>query len=266
MSRPQEVDPVEHTLRLLPELVLWLEIDLVRATPEPGSNSNKPSSKPPVDLQVVSDLDEAWNCLTTWARDWAETFDYAGPSKATWDGLCSWLATTWPRARDEHPAADDFVDELTHRHNKPCPQPCAEDHQHIEPCQPSCALGWYHVLRRHRENEDRSWQRLPGRWTCPRDTGNGTCGGPLLENVAARRIVCRTCESTWSGEIEYARLGLLLNVEPWVTIEQAAALQRVSTRSVRRWIAKGWLPASTREGVIVVDRLDLALVKARAQT
>lgn len=259
-------DPTLAALNDLPDLILWIEVDLVRATPEPGTNSNKPSSKPPVDLQVVSDIQETWNCLTTWATDWTEHFSYAGPTQPTWMNLCGWLATAWPRAQAEHPAADTFTDELTHRHNKPCPKPCPQDHQHIKPCPPSCALGWYHVLRRHRENDDdRTWQRLPGRWTCPRDTDEGTCAGTLLENVLERRIVCKGCKSTWAGEAEYARLGLLLNVDPWVTIEQAAALQRVSTRSVRRWIAKGWLPAHTRDGTIVVDRLDLALVKARAQ-
>lgn len=240
MAKPNKTpkDPVVADLEEIAILAAWFEIDVIAATPDPGiSTAIEPESKPPVDLTLISDLDETWNCLTTWTRDWCDTFHLTGPSTPTWDTLTHWLTIHWPRTQRDHPAPEVFRQEV---------------HDHLR------------VLRYH-QGADQAWKPLPGRWACPVELEDGTCGGILREHVAKRRIVCETCQSTWVGEQQYASLGRALKVEPFVNLKQAAALKGVSVRTVQRWIALGALPAHRREGEVVVDRLDLALAKEQAQ-
>lgn len=218
----------------MPELVARLEVDLVRATPEPTNANRKPTSRPPVDIDAVSDIDDAWNTLTTWVRDWCDTMQLAGPQQPTWTSVTSWLATHWPNAADRHPAAQEFAGEV---------------------------LAAQRALHHHDRTRDRRWQPLPGRWTCPVyvDNDHPTCGGKLLEDTTRRVIRCTRCATTWSGEAEYERLGRMLGQELLVTVEQAAMLARVNRATIYRWGKAGQLPIVAGR----VDKRDLAILATR---
>jgi len=52
-----------------------------------------------------------------------------------------------------------------------------------------------------------------------------------------------------------------------ITLEQVAELRGVSTKTVRRWVAAGWLPAyRTGPRLLRVDPADLALLERRILT
>lgn len=276
---PRTVLAVTIALDQLPELVTRLELDLVRATPDRGSHSGKPGSRPPVDLGIVSDIDETWNAVTTWTRDWCDVLDRSGPRTWTWGGVCGWLAAHWAYAVEHHPAADDFADELLHHHDDDCRG------------YPPHPVGWVVRLRRHDgAGPDRVWLPLPGRWRCPtvppegpgrhregpNAPGDGeshqwdsvepvaACGGLLLEHTADRVIVCRSCGASWAGDLGYERLGRLLGCETLVTVRQAAELARVHRATIDRWITAGQLPTvPLPSGDRGVDTRDLALLAAR---
>lgn len=247
---PRLVLAVGFALDQLPELVTRLEVDLVQATAEPGGASGKPSSRPPVNLAVVSDIAETWNGLTTWTRVWCEDFDLHGPERWTWTTVSRWLAAHWPRAVDTHDAAADFAHDLLHRH---WPE-----------CTPTCTVGWVVALRGHDASGVRTWRRIPGRWACPVSTDDGDCGGRLLEHASERVIRCDRCDARWVGEAEYEQLGRLLGCTPVVTIDQAALLYRVNRATIYRWMAEAGLrsvPLLTGEPG--VDKRDLAYVVSR---
>lgn len=236
----------------LAELVETLEVELTDATPEPSTSSGKPTSRPPVDLTIVSDIQAAWNGLTAWARDWCEVMDLTGPASWTWPAVTLWMSAHWPNVYDRHPAADDFAHDLLHR--------CDDD------CLPGCTPGWVVSLRHHDPGHVRVWQPLPGRWVCPVVGEDGTCGGKLLEHVDHRVTVCRRCGASWQGH-EYEQLGRLLGCDTVVTIDQAALLAKVHRASVYRWIESGALPSTPQpDGTRTVDTRDLALIAARRNT
>lgn len=249
---PRTALAVGIALDQLPELVTRLEVDLIQATPERGSASGKPGSRPPVDLAIVSDIDETWNGLTTWTRDWCDVLDRSGPRSWTWTGVTGWLAAHWTYAVEHHPAVDDFADELLHRHGDDCRD------------LPGHPVGWVVRLRRHDGQRPRTWQPIPGRWACPVHLEDEPCGGKLLEHTTERVIRCDRCAATWSGDHAYEQLGRLLGCETVVTIDQAALLAHVHRSTVYRWIEVGTLPVvELEDGTRVVDKRDLALLIAR---
>lgn len=251
---PRLVLAVGFALDQLPELVTRLEVDLIHATPERGSASGKPSSRPPVNLAVVSDIDETWNGLTTWTRDWCDVLDRSGPRSWTWTGVTGWLAAHWTYAVEHHPAVDDFADELLHRHDPDCRD------------LPPHPVGLVVRLRRHDGQRPRTWQPIPGRWTCPvQEPGADRCGGPLVQKVDEWLIRCPRCGERWDGELEVERLGRLLGCEFEVTVDQAAVLAGVHASTVYRWIDTRQLTAAMVDGRAWVDKRDLAIVLLRRQ-
>lgn len=250
---PRLVLAVGFALDQLPELVTRLEVDLVQATAEPGGASGKPSSRPPVNLAVVSDIAETWNGITSWTRVWCADFDLHGPERWTWTTVSRWLALHWPRAVETHEAAADFAHDLLHRHDPDCRD------------LPPHPVGLVVRLRRHDGQRPRTWQPIPGRWTCPvQEPGADRCGGPLVQKVDEWLIRCPRCGERWDGELEVERLGRLLGCEFEVTVDQAAVLAGVHVATVYRWIETGQLPAGG-DSRTMVDKRDLALVTLRAE-
>lgn len=241
------VDPADYgrtiaALVALPELVATLEAELGAGQRGRGARRGKPGSRPPVNLAVVSDLDEAWNVLTTWARDWAELYDLTLP-RPYWADVCGYLGRHWPNAADTHPAADDFADE-------------------IAGTGPTLSV-WVRLSRHVDHGRPRVWEPLPGRWRCPADKPDGACGGTLLQKVGEWVVRCPRCGAHWDGDAQIELLGRALGCDPEVTIDQAAQLVRVHRTTISRWISWGLLPATVRDGRTLVDKRDLALVSTR---
>lgn len=232
------MDATTRHLQLLPGLVAGVEVDLVAATHPSGGNSGKPTSRPPMPLAPVDDIELAWSALTTWARDWSETFDYT-PPRPYWQPVCEFLARHWPRALAEHPAANEFATEVEEHHDQ---------------------------IRRHLGSH-RQWRPLPGRWTCPVTTDDATsCFGVLLEHTGRRLIRCLADEDhTWEGELAYERLGRMLGVETTVTVDQAALFAKVHRNTILSWISSNTLPAVWDKGRYAIDKRDLVLIAVRKE-
>lgn len=146
------VDPADYgrtiaALAALPELVDQLEADAAAGHRTRGTRTGKPGSRPPVDLGLVSDIDHAWGVLTTWARDWADTYDLT-PPRPYWADVCGFLGRHWPNAADTHPAAYEFADE-------------------IAGVSSTSVSVWVRLARHADTGRTRTWEPLPGRWRCP---------------------------------------------------------------------------------------------------
>lgn len=224
----------------IPALVETLEVELIEGRRGSGTRS-KPGSRPPAPIGLLSDLDEAWNILTTWAKDWAETYAYTPPAPH-WTDVAGFLERHWPNTAETHPAAADFADEIAGRDSS----------------RPSVWI----ILSRHTTDHEPTWRVLPGRWTCPL-TEPELCGGQLLHKTGEWLIRCPDCGETWTGDHEIERLGLILGCEIEVTIDQAAALSGVHRATIYRWIDTGRLPTRQWEGRTLVDKRDLVLLTRR---
>lgn len=229
-------------LLAIPALVETLEAELIEGR-RGASSRSKPSSRPPAPIGLLSDLDEAWNILTTWAKDWAETYNYT-PPKPHWHDVATYLERHWPNAAETHPAAQDFADEINGRNTIRTPV-------------------WI-ILSRHVTDKEPTWQPLPGRWSCPIIYPDRTCNGRLLQRTGEWLIKCDTCSETWTGDDEIVRLGHLLGCDIDVTIAQASILAGVHKATLYRWIEAGTLPSHLSEdGLTLIDKRDLALITAR---
>lgn len=234
-----ELDVTTRYLNDLPTLITYIQGDLHRATNQANGRSGKPGSRPPMPLAPIDDITAAWTALWEWQHDWTDHWasDKLTPPAPYWPDLTGWLALWWPRARDEHPAADDFASEVrTH----------------------------YRQVQTHIGHELAPWLPLPGKWACPITLEDGTtCGHTLKEHQRDRYVRCFRCGTQWSRD-EYERLGVLLGCEITVTIDQAAALAKVDRRTITRWIENNTLPTMTDlTGRRLIDKRDLALLAAR---
>lgn len=247
---PADYGRTVAALAALPELVATLEAELVAGRRGRGSRAGKPGSRPPVDLDLVSDIDDAWNVVTTWAHDWAETYDHT-PPRPHWADVCGYLGRHWPNAADTHPAAYEFADE-------------------IAGTGPTLSV-WVRLSRHVDHGRPRTWEPLPGRWRCPaippetavKGPSSRACGGTLLQKVGEWVVRCPRCGAHWDGDTQIELLGRALGCDPEVTIDQAAQLARVHPATVYRWVSAGQLPTVTRDGRTLVDKRDLALVSTR---
>lgn len=242
----------------IPALVETLELELIEATPSAAGGRSKPASRIPSNPELISDLEQAWGVLVTWARDWAETYTLTAPSPY-WDEVCGFLARHWPNMAEQHPAADEFADEVAGRGSTTVLR--------TETGQVTIQSVWIR-LSRHTLDEPREWQPIIGRWKCPviHPERPGQCAGDLVENILQRIIVCRKCGTSWTQD-RYENLGDMLGMERVVTPEQAALVAKVDKRTVNRWIASGELPlVDDVRGRRMVDKRDLAILATRRET
>jgi len=207
---------VALALRSIPDDAQRITLEAVEGTGKGLSSRSKPQSRPPLPIGSLDDLNDAWGVLGTWARDWHEFIGLTGHLPApTWLCVCEFLARHWPNMAEQHPAAYEFAAEI---------------------------LDVSKRLRVHQRLE-RTWMPLPGQPTCPvmhpgEDTG---CGGLLLEHQIERIIRCRDCRAEWTRN-DYGRLAELLGVDPQpVPVSQAAAYAQIPVRTLRDWMARGWI-------------------------
>lgn len=242
-------------LTAIPALVETLEVGLIDATASSEGTRTKPASRPPANPELMSDLEEAWGVLTTWARDWADVYTFTAPMPY-WDEVCGFLARHWPNTAETHPAAQEFADEIggtgSWTTNRTETGPITVQSVWVR-------------LSRHTQDDPKEWQPLPGRWRCPiiHPDRPGTCGGEMVENILQRLIVCPRCGETWTYD-RYDHLGQMLGMDVIVTVEQAALYAKVSPRTINRWIKENHLPLVPDErGRRMVDKRDLVIVTRR---
>ncbi len=218
-----ELDVTTRYLNDLPTLIDQLHTELVRATRPPG-RGNKPTSRPPANLGTISDIDQTWRWTGIQVDTWCDAMNLKGP-QPTWHAAYTWLANHWPNMTN-HDAAPDFRDELKEHHRR---------------------------LTYHLPNQ-RTWLPLPGTPTCPIVwPESGRCGGKLLEHQVEKYVECRDtmdgkgsvktpgCGERWP-RASYDRLAQLLGVDPQpVPIAQAAKHAEIPIRTLRDWIARGWI-------------------------
>lgn len=249
---PSDYTRTAAALLVIPYLAEELEIQSISGTPE-TSGSSKPGSRTPAPISYTSDLEAAWNTLTTWVRDWQETIGTQGTVTPTWSGVCEFLSRHWPNMAEQHPAATDFADEIAGHGVLWGDERLSGD-----------GRSWsvHRLLSRHTQQAS-SWQPIIGRWKCP--VGEPPCNGKLLEHIEQRVIVCQTDNQHWWTQDMYEQLGKMLGMDYRLTTEQAAQVAKVSKRTIDRWIASGVLPLLPGEERIV-DKRDLAVLAARRVT
>lgn len=200
----------------IPPLAEQITTDAVEGSSKGLSSRSKPQSRPPLPIGSLDDLNQSWGVLGTWARDWYEFNDLHKPLPApTWRHVCEFLARWWPTMVETHPAADEFADEILEVERR------LRAHQHVE----------------------RAWMPLPGAPTCPviHPGEPSSCAGLLLEHQNDRIIRCRDCHAEWARS-DYGRLAELLGVDPQpVPVSSAAAYAQIPVRTLRDWIARGWV-------------------------
>jgi hypothetical protein len=257
------VPPADYTrtlaaLTAIPALVETLEVELIDATASSEGTRTKPASRPPANPELMSDLEEAWGVLTTWARDWSDVYTFTAPMPY-WDEVCGFLARHWPNTAETHPAAQEFADEIggtgSWTTNRTETGPITVQSVWVR-------------LSRHTLDEPREWQPILGRWRCPviHPDADGNCDGPLMENMLQRVITCSRCGTTWTYD-QYDKLGAMLGMEYTLTVEQASLVAKVSKRTIDRWINTEDLPLVPDErGRRMVDRRDLYALTTRRVT
>lgn len=166
-----------------------------------------------LDWRQGSDM---FGTLTSWIRDWCETYALAGPKRTDLTSLTGWLRAHLPHAANSHPAVDDFADEIRK------------------------------IAQRGRrlagEVSDRG-QRYP----CPTDG----CGRTLYVRMSDLEayVHCPRCDVSRKAA---HLLALAVRADAWVPEQSAADAVQVSVATLKRWAkaehvqredGKYWLPS-----------------------
>lgn len=141
--------------------------------------------------------------LTSWCRDWAETFTLPLPRSADLTTMIGWLRVHLEQAAREHPALVEFHQEIA---------VIARRGAHV------AGMGAYRG------------QAID----CPADD----CGYTIRINTAdiEAEVVCRVCETRWS----VARLLTVASfADAWVDVETASRATKVPESTLRRWAKAG---------------------------
>ena len=147
--------------------------------------------------------------LGTWAHDWRERFDLAGPSDGSLSSVIGWLRAQLDRACREHPALAKFADAV---------RDLEREGEHVA-----------------------GIDRATGQRVCCPTLDEGTpCGARISIDVNQpdEATRCRRCGTEWT----YARLrriSLDAAGETWLDPEAAARLVGISEPTLRRWARAG---------------------------
>lgn len=167
-----------------------------------GAERNLPGTTEWIDWRHGGEM---FGVLTSWVRDWCETYALAGPKYADLTSLTGWLRAHLDHAANSHPAIDDFADEIR-KHAK-------------------------RGLRISEQDVDKT-QRV----RCPADD----CGRWLRinANIPEAEVRCKGCDTTWSS----ARLivvGVTGDTPVWLDPDAAAVACGKSTSTLRLWAQQG---------------------------
>lgn len=208
-------------------------------TSQPGGTRTVPSSKPPVRTDALSLAAKGGitGILGSWVQLLVEDNDVAPPNYRLGQEALVAAQTNTLKANLTWLLEQDFAPELVDEISQ-----LRTDIQAL--------FG----------DTERKWTSLPGRWDCPViDPEHGLCGHRLRQRIGQWLVQCPSCESEWSGEAEFERLGLMLGCQLMVTVEQAAALMKVHRKTIERWVREYNLTLTLGQ----IDKRDLALLAAR---
>ncbi len=155
--------------------------------------------------------------LTSWTRDWMETYALAGPKYSDLVSITGWLRAHLPHAANSHPAVDDFASEIRKLANRG---------------------------RRLTGEVRDNGQRIP----CPTDDCTRTINIHTAD--LDQHVRCKGCgiERT-AGQV----LLIAARSDAWVPIQTAADVTGRNPTTIRRWIKSGklehnngrvWLPTA----------------------
>jgi hypothetical protein len=156
--------------------------------------------------------------LELWERDWRETYGLTpyGPASAernagkgqesTLVGVVGFLRQWLDRACTDHPAIDDFHDEVR-----------------------TC---WHQARNAANAQPRQAW-----RVTCPADTDDGECGTVLrvTGDDFGGCVTCKGCKATWPTDRLLMVVASSNEADMWVDTDVAVRHTGVAESTLRRW-------------------------------
>ena len=230
-------EPCARTIRT--NLDAIVELYALTEQPEYPSSGSGPGGKTAplpggtewMSWRQAADLIGPSGILSTWARDWMETYALAGPKGGTVSQVTGWLVAHLSSACNSHPAITEFAGEIADLHR---------------------------VARRIAGVDADPGQRV----LCPTDMMNGSnCGRRLSIEVARpeEEIRCRGCGTVWTS----ARLLLVSldsEAEAWLDPEAASRLANVDQSRLRAWARSGKI--QRRNGLYLLQSIKAAKASA----
>ena len=153
-------------LSAIPDAYALVDAGPVRGMSEIRSRAFE--SQPPLNIAALSLLGPGWDTpparLDWWAQDWAGMLGHEPPGP-TVSELCRWLGVRLPWACDQHPAIDEFAQDIRE------------------------------LAGQLRAYGGRDRGEAVGR--CPRDRGGERCNTALYVDPYVDQIECTRCRMKW---------------------------------------------------------------------
>lgn len=246
---------IRRDLTRLPHDQYVIELELLSLSRTTGGNRTGDPATGPLPggtllLSLAAEMAAGGRILATlasWESDWRDLRDMPQRTRpGTLADVCGWLHVHAPWAVEQHPAVDEFADELSE---------CARSvHRALDGndrwarTRLAC---WATVEAPHSDEPRVSGTSRPDR--TPSDSQRA-CGAPLwIDRLdpASPLLVCRTCQATWTPE----GLGDLRD-RP-ISLHDAASLTGITVNALRIAVQRGRVPAVRLERRVCIRLADV---------